>query len=69
MSRQERPHTTMEQRMYATYKAAYTYDWIRRGEGPGPLLAVAWAFKMPIVQVRGIINEEKARRRESRQTT
>jgi hypothetical protein len=55
--------TTRDERIYAMYHAAK-----RRGEfyydGHSPYLWIAQRFRVPIIQVRGIINEMKQRWRE-----
>jgi hypothetical protein len=56
--------TTRDQRIYAMYRAERkTFDYLG-GTGPRPLLAVARRFRMPVVQVRGIVAEMRRRRAE-----
>lgn len=59
--------TTRNDRIFAMWRSERkSYDY-RTGYGPRPLLAVAHRFKMPIVQVRGIIEEMRQRRREEQE--
>jgi hypothetical protein len=52
----------LARRVYATWKAGYTYGWVRYGEGWSPLMRAARTFKMPVAQVRLVIAAEQARR-------
>lgn len=63
MARRHRS-TTRNDRMFAVWRAERRSFDYRTGSGPLPLMAVARRFKMPIVQVRGIIEEMRRRRRE-----
>lgn len=48
-----------DERIYAMYRAERkSYDY-RTGYGPRPLLAVARCFRMPIIQIRGIVTEQR----------
>lgn len=48
-----------DERIYDMWRAQRkNYDY-RTGYGPSPLLAVARQFRMPIIQVRGIVAEQR----------
>lgn len=59
--------TTRDDRIFAMWRAERKSHDYRNGDGPLPLLAVARRFKMPIMQVRGIIEEMRQRRREEQE--
>lgn len=59
--------TPRDQRIFAMYRAMkrrgefyYGYDNL----GQSPYIWIARSFRMPVIQVRGIIDEMKQRRRE-----
>lgn len=56
--------TTRDQRVYAMYRAARRRGEFHYDDGRSPYLPIARRFRMPIVQVRGIIAELRQRRRE-----